>query len=163
MVIFNICLRQTEVIRNNVASASLGCQENCRYNAVKLGIFPTLQAGGRMQVTIYHNPKCAKSRETLKLLETRGIEPIIIEYLKIPPSKTELEELVKQLGIKPRDLLRTKEPEYLQAGLADPKLSDSAILQAMIKHPKLIERPIVMAGKKAALGRPPENVLKILK
>ena len=133
-----------------------------------------------MQVTIYHNPKCAKSRATLKLLETRGIEPIIIDYLKTPPSKTELAGLVKLLGIDPRALLRTKEPEYKQAGLADPKLSDSAILQAMIKHPKLIERPIVVAGdvqgrtsaaggrkpgaaRKAALGRPPENVLKILK
>ena len=80
-----------------------------------------------------------------------------------PPSKAELAGLVKLLGIDPRALLRTKEPEYRQAGLADPKLSDSAILQAMIKYPKLIERPIVVAGRKAALGRPPENVLKILK
>ncbi len=117
-----------------------------------------------MQVTIYHNPKCAKSRETLKLLESRGIEPTIIEYLKTPPSKTQLASLVKLLGIEPRALLRTKEPEYKQAGLANPKLSDSAILQAMCKHPKLIQRPIVVAGKKkAALGRPPENVLRILK
>jgi arsenate reductase (glutaredoxin) len=148
-----------------------------------------------MQVTIYHNPKCAKSRATLKLLETRGIEPIIIDYLKTPPSKTELAGLVKLLGIEPRALLRTKEPEYKQAGLANPKLSDSAILLAMVKHPKLIERPIVVTGdvqgrtsaaggttpgmeevgprreqrprkpgaaRKAALGRPPENVLKIL-
>jgi arsenate reductase (glutaredoxin) len=116
-----------------------------------------------MQVTIYHNPKCAKSRETLKLLEARGIEPIIVEYLKNPPSKSELADLVKLLGIEPRALLRTKEPEYKQAGLDNPKLSDSAILQAMSKYPKLIERPIVVAGKKAALGRPPEDVLKILK
>lgn len=117
-----------------------------------------------MQVTIYHNPKCAKSRATLKLLEDRGIEPVIIEYLKTPPSKAELAALVKLLGLEPRALLRTKEPEYQQAGLANPKLSDSAILQAMSKHPKLIERPIVVAGKKkAALGRPPENVLGILK
>jgi arsenate reductase len=133
-----------------------------------------------MQVTIYHNPKCAKSRETLRLLETRGFEPTIIEYLKTPPSKTELAGLAKLLGIEPRALLRTKEAEYKQAGLANPKLSDSAILQAMIEHPKLIERPIVVVGdvqgrtsaaggmkpgaaRKAALGRPPENVLKILK
>lgn len=116
-----------------------------------------------MQVTIYHNPKCAKSRETLKLLEARGIEPVIIEYLKTPPSKTELAGLVKLLGVEPRALLRAKEPEYKQAGLANPKLSDAAILQAMVKHPKLIERPIVVVGRKAALGRPPENVLKILK
>ncbi|MEK7759032.1 MAG: arsenate reductase (glutaredoxin) [Pseudomonadota bacterium] len=116
-----------------------------------------------MQVTIYHNPKCAKSRATLKLLERRGIEPTIIEYLKTPPSQTELAGLVKLLGIELRALLRTKEPEYKQAGLDNLKLSDSAILQAMIKHPKLIERPIVIAGRTAALGRPPENVLKILK
>lgn len=130
---------------------------------MKLAIYPTIPAGGHMQVTIYHNPKCAKSRDTLKLLETRGVEPIIVEYLKTPPSKTELAGLVKLLGIEPRALLRVKEPEYKQVGLANPKLSDSAILQAMIKYPKLIERPIVVAGKKAALGRPPENVLKILK
>jgi arsenate reductase len=116
-----------------------------------------------MQVTIYHNPKCAKSRATLKLLEARGIEPTIVEYLKTPPTKTELANLVKLLGIEPRALLRTKEPEYKQAGLDNPKLSASAILQAMAKHPKLIERPIVVAGEKAALGRPPEDVLKILK
>jgi arsenate reductase len=116
-----------------------------------------------MQITIYHNPKCAKSRATLKLLEARGLEPVIVEYLKTPPSKTELAHLVKLLGLEPRALLRTKEPEYKQAGLANPKLSDSVILQAMIKHPKLIERPIVVVGtKKAALGRPPENVLTIL-
>jgi len=116
-----------------------------------------------MQVTIYHNPKCAKSRATLQLLEARGIAPVIVEYLKNPPSKSELADLVKRLGIEPRALLRTKEPEYKQAGLDNAKLSDSAILQAMVKHPKLIERPIVVAGRKAALGRPPEDVLKILK
>ncbi len=116
-----------------------------------------------MQVKIYHNPKCAKSRATLKLLEARGVQPQIIEYLKNPPGKTELAGLVKLLGIEPRALLRTKEPEYKQTGLDNPKLSDSAILQAMSRHPKLIERPIVVTDGKAALGRPPENVLKILK
>jgi arsenate reductase len=116
-----------------------------------------------MQVTIYHNPKCAKSRETLRLLKNRGIEPRVVEYLKTPPSKSELEHLLVLLGMEPRALLRTKEPEYKQAGLADPKLSRASILRAMHDHPKLIERPIVIAGKKAALGRPPENVLKILK
>jgi arsenate reductase len=141
----------------------LGCQENSRYNIVKLAICPTIPAGGRVQITIYHNPKCAKSRATLKLLEARGIEPEIIDYLKTPPSKTELAGLVKMLGIQPRALLRTKEPEYKQAGLDNLKLSDAAILQAMAKYPKLIERPIVVAGKKAALGCPPEDVLKIFK
>jgi len=115
-----------------------------------------------MRVTIYHNPKCAKSRETLKLLESRGIEPTIIEYLKTPPNKTTLASLIKLLGIETRALLRTKEKEYKQAGLDNRNLPNSVILQAMIKHPKLIERPIVVSGKKAVLGRPPENVLKIL-
>jgi len=116
-----------------------------------------------MLVTIYHNPKCAKSRATLQLLKKRGIEPRVVEYLKTPPSKAELEQLLGLLGMEPRALLRTKEPEYKQAGLADAKLSRAALVRAMHEHPKLIERPIVVAGKKAALGRPPENVLKILK
>lgn len=117
-----------------------------------------------MQVTIYHNPKCAKSRATLELLRARRIEPTVIEYLKTPPTRSQLDTLLKQLGIEPRALLRTKEPEYKQAGLDDPTLSRSAILSAMIKHPKLIERPIVVVNnKKAALGRPPENILKVLK
>lgn len=117
-----------------------------------------------MQVTIYHNPKCAKSRATLELLRARRIEPMVIEYLKTPPTRSQLDTLLKQLGIEPRALLRTKEPEYKQAGLDDPTLSRSAILGAMVKHPKLIERPIVVVNnKKAALGRPPENILKVLK
>jgi arsenate reductase len=116
-----------------------------------------------MLVKIYHNPKCAKSRETLALLAAHGIDAVVIEYLKTPLSATELADLVKMLGIDPRALLRTKEPEYKQAGLADSKLSDAAILKVMAQHPKLMERPIVVAGRKAALGRPPENVLKILK
>jgi arsenate reductase len=114
-------------------------------------------------VTIYHNPKCAKSRATLKLLRDHGVEPVVVEYLKTPPNRAELASLVKLLGIEPRALLRTKEAEYKQAGLANPKLSDAAILQAMVRHPKLIERPIVVANRRAALGRPPENVLKLLK
>lgn len=117
-----------------------------------------------MQVTIYHNPKCAKSRATLELLRARRIEPTVIEYLKTPPTRSQLDTLLKQLGIEPRALLRTREPEYKQAGLDDPTLSRSAILAAMVKHPKLIERPIVVVNnKKAALGRPPENILKVLK
>lgn len=116
-----------------------------------------------MAVTIYHNPKCAKSREALRLLRSHGIEPQIVEYLQSPPSKAELERLLDLLGLEPRALLRTKEPEYRKAGLDDPKLTRAAIVRAMLEHPKLIERPIVVAGRKAALGRPPENVLKILK
>ncbi|MEK7816221.1 MAG: arsenate reductase (glutaredoxin) [Pseudomonadota bacterium] len=115
-----------------------------------------------MPVTLYHNPKCAKSRATLKLLEDRGLKPRVVEYLKTPPSATELQRLLGLLGLKPRALLRTKEPEYKQAGLDNLELPDTQIIRAMIKFPKLIERPIVVSGKKAALGRPPENILKIL-
>lgn len=117
-----------------------------------------------MQVTIYHNPRCAKSREALKLLKSRGIEPRVVEYLKTPPTRAELEQLLALLKLEPRALLRTKEAEYKQAGLDDPKLTKGAILAAIAKYPKLLERPIVVVGnKKAALGRSPENVLKILK
>ena len=115
---------------------------------------------GLPMITIYHNPKCAKSRETLKLLQDRGIEPHIVEYLKTPPSQTELRRLLKLLGLTPRELVRRKEPEYKQAKLD--AATDAEILRAMIAHPILIERPIVVAGAKAALGRPPQNVLKIL-
>ncbi len=115
-----------------------------------------------MSVTIYHNPKCAKSRAALKLLTDRGIKPVVIEYLKMPPSEAELKKLIGMLGIAPRTLLRTKEVEYKQAKLDNAGVSDAQIVKAMAKYPKLIERPIVVAGKKAALGRPPENVLKIL-
>lgn len=117
-----------------------------------------------MQVTIFHNPKCAKSRATLELLRARRIEPTIVEYLKTPPTRPQLDTLLKQLGLEPRELLRTKEPEYKKAGLDDPALSRSAILSAMVKYPRLIERPIVVVNnRKAALGRPPENILRIIK
>lgn len=116
-----------------------------------------------MQATIYHNPRCAKSRATLALLEARGIKPKIVEYLVYPPSKAELERILKMLGMRPRDLLRTKEPEYKEAGLDDPKLSDAALMRALRSYPKLMQRPIVIANGKAAIGRPPENVLSILK
>ncbi len=115
-----------------------------------------------MAVTIYHNPRCTKSRQTLALLEERGIKPKVIEYLATPPTETELKHLLKLLGIKPRELLRTKEEEYKQAKLDRADVSDADIIRAMVKHPRLIERPIVVSGNKAALGRPPENVLKIL-
>jgi arsenate reductase len=113
-----------------------------------------------MTVTIYHNPRCAKSRETLQLLEKRGVKPRIIEYLKTPPDMSELKRLLKLLGKKPRELLRAKEAK--EAGLDKPGLSDDEIIAGMIKHPIVIERPIVVKGERAALGRPPEAVLKIL-
>lgn len=133
-----------------------------------------------MPITIYHNPKCATSRAALKLLRDHGVEPVIVEYLKTPPSRSELAALLKLLGLKPRALLRAREPEYKKAKLDKPDISDSAILAALVKYPKLLQRPIVVAGdvpgrtsaakgrkpgtaRKAVLGRPPENVLAILK
>jgi len=115
-----------------------------------------------MSVTIYHNPRCTKSRQTLALLEKRGIKPKIIEYLVTPPTEGELKHLLKLLGISPRELLRTKEEEYKKAKLDKPDVTDADIIRAIAKYPRLMERPIVVAGNKAALGRPPEKVLKII-
>lgn len=115
-----------------------------------------------MAIVIYHNPRCTKSRETMQLLEKKGIKPQVIEYLKTPPSATELKTLVEKLGISPRQLLRKGEAPYKDLKLSDEKLSDAALIKAMAENPILIERPIVVNGKKAALGRPPEAVLKIL-
>ena len=113
-------------------------------------------------VTIYHNPKCSKSRRTLALLQERVGKPEIVEYLKTPPDAATLGRLLDLLGIEARDLLRTKEDEYEQLGLAD-KLDDrDALIRAMVEHPILIERPIVVVGAAARLGRPPESVLDIL-
>jgi arsenate reductase len=114
------------------------------------------------EVVIYHNPRCSKSRETLALLTARGIRPRVVEYLEHPPSAAALKAFLKALGMKPRDLMRTKEPEYRELGLDDPALSDAALVAAMVRTPKLIERPIVTRGTRVALGRPPENVLAIL-
>ena len=115
-----------------------------------------------MSVKIYHNPRCTKSRETLKLLEDKGIEAEVVEYLKQPPSHAELADVLAKLGLKPRQLMRTKEAEYKANGLDDPSLSDSELIEAMVRIPKLIERPIVINNGKAAIGRPPENVLAIV-
>ena len=115
-----------------------------------------------MDVTIYHNPKCTKSRETLALLQERGIEPKVVEYLKTPPSAAQLDAILKRLGIEPRALLRTKEPAYKEAGLDNPKLTRKQLIAAMVANPIVIERPIVVAGQRAAIGRPPERVLELL-
>ncbi|WP_010322803.1 arsenate reductase (glutaredoxin) [Marinobacterium stanieri] len=115
-----------------------------------------------MSITIYHNPRCSKSRETLKLLQEKGIEPNVREYLKDVPSAEELQTVLKALGISARELLRTKEAEYKEAGLNDTSLDDAAIIDAMTHFPKLIERPIVINGDQARIGRPPESVLEIL-
>lgn len=115
-----------------------------------------------MKVTIYHNPRCSKSRQTLALLEERGIEPVVIEYLKTPPNVTELRKLLKALGIGAAELLRSGEPEYRELSLGQPNVTDEQRIQAMASHPRLIQRPIVVCDKQARLGRPPESVLEIL-
>lgn len=113
-------------------------------------------------VRIYHNNRCSKSRATLALLEQRGGAIEVINYLDTPPAADELAALLKQLGMTARQLLRTSEGEYEALGLANPSLDDDALIAAMVAHPRLIERPIVVANGKAALGRPPEAVLAIL-
>ncbi|WP_455198463.1 arsenate reductase (glutaredoxin) [Kaarinaea lacus] len=115
-----------------------------------------------MPVTIYHNPRCSKSRVTLQLLADHDIEPEIVEYLKTPPDAKTLDELLTRLGMEPRDLMRKNEAEYKENHLDDQSLSRDQLIQAMVDHPKLIERPIVVANNKVAIGRPPENVLDIL-
>ncbi len=114
------------------------------------------------EFTIYHNPRCSKSRETLALLQAKGIEPNIVEYLKTPPSASQLKSIVKQLGIKPQQLVRKGEEIY-KSGYANKTLSDAQWIEAMVENPSLIERPIVIRGQRAALGRPPQNVLQLLK
>jgi len=115
-----------------------------------------------MSVKIYHNPRCGKSRQTLQLLKEQGIEPEIIEYLKTPPSAEELDDILQKLGMAPRDLMRKNETEYKANGLDDQSLDRQALINGMVNHPILIERPIVIANDKAAIGRPPEAVLTIL-
>jgi arsenate reductase len=111
-------------------------------------------------VTIYHNPRCSKSRETLALIEGKGLQPRVVDYLRQPPSAAELERILALLGKGPRDILRRK--EAAEAGIDAAALDDAALLAAMVAHPAVIERPIVVAGERAALGRPPESVLDIL-
>ena len=111
---------------------------------------------------IFHYPRCSKSRQTLELLQQKGIEPVIIRYLETPPTEQELLHILDLLGCEPRELMRTKEAEYREQGLDNPDLSREALIRAMANTPKLIERPIVLANGKAAVGRPPENVLDIL-
>ncbi len=115
-----------------------------------------------MTVKIYHNPRCTKSRQTLQLLKDHGIEPEIIEYLKVPPNALELADLLDKLDMEPRKLMRKGEPEYKANRLDNPNLDRQTLIDSMVSHPILIERPIVLANNKAAIGRPPENVLSIL-
>ena len=111
--------------------------------------------------TIYHNPRCGKSRATLALLQEQGIEPHMVKYLKTPPSAAELKKIVEQLGITPEQLIRKGEEIY-KSKYAGKTLSAAQWIDAMVQNPILIERPIVISGKRAVLGRPPENVLDLL-
>jgi arsenate reductase len=113
-------------------------------------------------ISIYHNPRCSKSRQTLALLEDRGLSPEIILYLDNPPDRKTLKDLLGKLGISARQLLRKGEDAYRESHLADESLTETQLIDAMVANPKLIERPIVINGSRAALGRPPEKVLEIL-
>ena len=113
-------------------------------------------------VTLYHNPRCSKSRAALGLLRDKGVEPEVILYLETPPTAKSLKALLVKLGISARDLLRKGEDAYKELNLVDEKLSEAALIKAMVENPKLIERPIAINGDKAVVGRPPENVLTIL-
>lgn len=114
------------------------------------------------KVTIYHNPRCSKSRQTMELLHSKSIQPDVIEYLNTPPDFATLDGLLKMLNIEPRQLMRKGEAEYKDNNFADESLTRKQLIEAMIKFPKLMERPIVIANGKAAIGRPPECILEIL-
>ena len=113
-------------------------------------------------IKILHNPRCSKSRQTMQVLESNGVKPEIIEYLKTPPSYEELDEILNLLGLEPRELMRTHEKPYKENGLDNPELSREDLIRAMVANPILIERPIVIHEGKAKIGRPPESVLDIL-
>ena len=115
-----------------------------------------------MNVVIYHNPRCSKSRQTLELLRERGLQPEVVEYLKNPPDAATLDDILAHLGLEPRALMRKGEAVYRELGLDGPGLDRAALIAAMVANPTLIERPIVLANGKAAVGRPPEQVLAIL-
>lgn len=114
------------------------------------------------KITIYYNPKCRKSREALQIIREKGIDPEIIYYLDAPPSTKELAEVLRKMGKRPRDIFRKSEPLYKDLGLKNKDLSDDILLEHLNKHPILIERPIVVKGQRAVLGRPPEDIKKIL-
>lgn len=127
-------------------------------------LYPLLQyrKSVSMSVKIYHNPRCSKSRQTLQLLQEKNIEIEIIEYLKTPPTAIELSDILQKLAIEPRALMRKNEAEYKATGMDNTELSRDDLIHGMVTSPKLIERPIVIANDKAAIGRPPESVLAIL-
>jgi arsenate reductase len=113
-------------------------------------------------VTIYHNPCCGKSRQTLALLRERGVEPRVVEYLQHPPTAAQLKKIIRQLGVSAKDIIRRKEQPFVELKLADKLDDDMALIEAMVSHPILIERPIVVTDKIARIGRPPGAVLEVL-
>ena len=115
-----------------------------------------------MKTRIYHNPRCSKSRATLKLLEEAGTNLEIVEYLKTPPSKKKLKSLIKKLGLSAKNLIRTNEPAFKEANISLEKASEEELVNLMVTHPKIIERPIVEVGERARIGRPPENTLELV-
>lgn len=115
-----------------------------------------------MTVTILHNPRCSKSRQTLALIEDKGVTPEVIEYLKAPPTAEAMDGILTRLSLEPRQAMRKQEAPYKDLALDNPALSRGELIAAMVAHPILIERPIVIAGGKARIGRPPEAVLEIL-
>ena len=126
------------------------------------GAFHVFGPARMSDFTLYHNPRCSKSQATLKLLDERGVCPNVVEYQKTPPTRDQLQELSKLLGMTPRELIRATEPAYRNANLDDPTLSDEQLINAIVNDPILLQRPIVVANGRAVIGRPPENVLDIL-
>lgn len=115
-----------------------------------------------MDVVIYHNPRCSKSRQTLEILKDNSIDPIVIDYLSNPPTHQQLDSILRGLEMQPRELMRKNEAEYKENNLNNEELSRDQLIAAMIEHPRLIERPIVVAGDQIVIGRPPEAVLALL-
>src|SRR5690554_4460761 len=135
------------------------------YNAPFLSVATMINQGDRAmsEYQIYHNPRCSKSRQTLALLEENGIQADVILYLEDTPDAQSLAQILKKLGIPARDLLRSGEEAYQALNLADTALSEQQLIEAMVKQPRLIERPIVVKGDQAVIGRPPESVLTLLR
>ncbi|MEX2498039.1 MAG: arsenate reductase (glutaredoxin) [Wenzhouxiangellaceae bacterium] len=115
-----------------------------------------------MSLTIYHNPRCSKSRATLELLQSHGLEPEIVQYLESPPDAATLEDLARKLGRRPQEFLRTGEQAWKELGLDPDSVSDEELFRLMSEHPIMIERPIVVCADRARIGRPPEAVLEIV-
>lgn len=114
------------------------------------------------ETVMFHNPRCSKSRETLSLLEAAGVQPTIVRYLETPPTLSELERVLDKLGMEPQELMRTKEDRYAELGLAGKSLTRAEALRVLVENPVLIERPIVIRGEKAVIGRPPERIKELL-